>query len=124
MYCFEVKYSHFMFIILYNFILYCFENLFCVMCGRTVLIIWNDDSIPLCCTCLAVNFFVDHSLILTESCLSSYLTFHGICCKIFVYEFRAVFTFKVSMSRFDFCLTTSNIKVSSTIPFVNCKSFT
>ena len=30
----------------------------------TVLIIKTDDSMPLhvCCTCLAVNFLVDHSL--------------------------------------------------------------
>ena len=124
MYCFEVKYSHPMYIILYNFILYCFKKSFYVMCCRTVLIIWNVDSIPLCCTCLAVHFFVDHSLISTESCLSSDLTFNGTYCKLFLYEFRAVFAFKVSMSRFDFCLTTSNIKVSSTFPFVNCESFT
>ena len=54
------------------------------------------------------NFLVDHSLIevnSTESCISinlSDLIFNGICCKISVYEFRAVFIFKVSMSRFDF----------------------
>ena len=41
--------------------------------------IWNDDSIPLCCTSLAVNFFVDHSLISTESCLSSDLTIQTDC---------------------------------------------
>ena len=59
-------------------------------------------------------------LISTESCLPSDLIFNAICCKIFLYGFIAVFTLKVSMSKFDFCLTTSNIKVSSTFPFVNC----
>ena len=44
---------------------YCIASItiFCVMCGRTVLIIWNDYSMPLCCTCLAVHFLVCHSLI-------------------------------------------------------------
>ena len=58
----------------------------CVMCGGTVLIVLDGNSLALCCSCLAVNFMVDHSLISTESCLSVDLIFNGVCCKIFLYE--------------------------------------
>ena len=63
------------------------------MCGRTLLIIWNDDSMPLCCTVLFGSYFLfDRSLISTKPCLSTDLIFNSLCCKIIVYEFRAVFT--------------------------------